>query len=107
MRDDPCALIRGARPGGTSLRTSCANLRGVIDAGLHVYIEEYLAETEKLLADNDQWGFYKQLKGAVGLGGRKARSEQFIMDGNGTLLRDDGRIRERWGGVHPSQQEIT
>ena len=36
------------------LRTACANLRGVIDAGLHAYFEEYLAETERLLADNDQ-----------------------------------------------------
>ena len=54
-------------------------LRAVIDAGLHAYFEEYLAETERLLADNDQRGFHKHLKGTVGLGGRKARSEQFII----------------------------
>ena len=58
-----------------TLRTACANLRGVIDAGLHAYFEGYLAETERLLADNDRRGFYKHLKGTVGLGGRKARSE--------------------------------
>ena len=40
-----------------TLRTACANLRGVIDAGLPAYFEEYLAETERLLADNDQRGF--------------------------------------------------
>ena len=34
-----------------TLRTACANLRG-----LHSYFEEYLAETERLLADNDQAG---------------------------------------------------
>ena len=40
-----------------TLRTACANLRGVINAGLPAYFEEYLAETERLLADNDQRGF--------------------------------------------------
>ena len=59
-------------------------------------LQEDLAETERLLADNDQQGFYKHLKGTVGLGGRKARSEQF-MDEDGTLLRDKVRIRERRG----------
>ena len=58
-----------------TLRTACANLRAVIDAGLHAYFEEYLTETEGLLTDNDQRGFYKHSKGTVGLGGRKARSE--------------------------------
>ena len=48
------------------LMTACANLRGVIDAGLHAYFEEYLAETERLLADNYQRGFHKDLKGTVG-----------------------------------------
>ena len=59
-------------------------------------MEEYLAETERLLADNDQRGFYKHLKGTVRLDGRKARSEQFIMDEDGTLLKDKVRILERW-----------
>ena len=78
-----------------TLRTACANLRGVIDAGLHAYFEEYLAETERLLADNDQRGFCKHLKGTVRLDGRKARSEQFIMDEDGTLVKDKVRILER------------
>ena len=78
-----------------TLRTACANLRAVIDAGLHAYFEEYLAETERLLADKDQRGLYKHLKDTVVLGGRKARSEQFIMDEDGTLLRDKVRIRKR------------
>ena len=69
-----------------TLRTACANLRKAIDAALNTYFEECLAETERLLADNDQRGFYKHLKGTVGLDGRKARSEQFIRDEDGTLL---------------------
>ena len=81
-----------------TLRTAYANLRGVIDAGLHAYFETNLAETRRLRADNDQRGFYKHLKGTMGLGGHKARSEQFIMDEDCTLLRDKVRIRERWGG---------
>ena len=81
-----------------TLRTACANLRGVIDAGLHAYFEEGLAERERLLADNDQRGFYKHLKGTVGLDSRKARSEQLIMDEDGTLLKDKVCILERWSG---------
>ena len=54
--------------------------------------------TERRLADNNQRRFYKHLKGTVGLGGRKARSEQFIIDEEGTLLRGKVRIRKRWGG---------
>ena len=92
-----------------TLRTACANLRGVIDAGLHAYFEEYLAETKRLLADNDQRDFYKHLKGTVRLDGRKARSEQFIMDEDGTLLKDKVRILERWTGYfrYPPEHEIA
>ena len=53
---------------------------------------------EILLAANDQRSFYKHLKGTVRLGGKKARSEQFIMDEDGTLLKDKVRILERWVG---------
>ena len=90
-----------------TLRTACANLRAVIDAGLHAYFEQYLAKTERLLADNDQRGFYKHLEGTVGLAGRKARIEQFIMDEDGTLHKV--RIRKRWGGPlpDPPEQEVA
>ena len=40
----------------------CANLQKVIAAGLHAYFEEYLAETERLLANNDQKGFYEHFR---------------------------------------------
>ncbi|MEP3106391.1 MAG: hypothetical protein ABJO54_04965 [Hyphomicrobiales bacterium] len=66
------------------------------DAAMHAYFDECLAETERLLTDNDQRGFYKHLKGTVGLDGRKATSEQFIWDEDGTLLRDKVRIFKRW-----------
>ena len=79
-----------------TLRNSCAKLREVIGAGLYAHFEEYLAELERCLERNDQRGFYKHLKRTVGLEGRKAGGEQFIRDEDGTLLRDKGRIRERW-----------
>ena len=57
-------------------------------------LEHYFAETEGLHTDNDRRGFLKHLKGTVGWGGRKERSEQFIMDEDGTLLRDKVGIRK-------------
>ena len=75
--------IERDKPAWKTLRTACANLRGVIDAGLHAYFEGYLGETERLLADNDQRGFYKHLKGTVRLDGQKARSEKSVHHGRG------------------------
>ena len=72
----------------------------MIAAGLHAFFEAYLAETERLLANNDQKGFYKHLTSTVGLEGTKARSEQFNRDEDGTLLRDKVRIRERRRGFY-------
>ena len=42
-----------------TLRTARANLQEVIAAGVHVYLEEYLAETPRLLMNNDQRASYK------------------------------------------------
>ena len=64
---------------------------------MHAYFEEaHLAETERLLGNNDQRGFCKHLMNMVGLKGTKARSKQFIRDEDGTPLREKVRIRERW-----------
>ena len=54
-------------PGIEPRGRQCANLRKEIAAGLHAYLEEYLAETERLLGNNDQRGFHKHLKSTVGL----------------------------------------
>ena len=68
-----------------TLKTVCANHQRAIDAALHAFFEGYLAKMVRLLADNEQRGFYKHLKGTVRLEGRKTRSEQFLMDEDGTL----------------------
>ncbi|MEP5376703.1 MAG: hypothetical protein ABJQ14_13080 [Hyphomicrobiales bacterium] len=69
-------------------------------ARVYTYFEEYLAETERLLANKDQRGFYKHLKSTVRLEGTRARSEQLVRDEDGTLLRDKVRIREGWAGFY-------
>ena len=52
---------------------------------------------------------YKHLKGTVGLGDRKAKSEEVIMDEDGALPNDKVGILERWAGVfrYPPQHEIA
>ena len=62
-------------------------IRRVVDAALDAYFEEYQDETERLLANNDQRGFYKHLKGAVGWDGRKAKHKHFIGDKDSMVLR--------------------
>ena len=68
-----------------ALRSACANLPEVIAAGVHTYFGDYLAETERLLANNEQRGFYKHLKSTVGLIRTEAMSEQFTSDEGGAL----------------------
>ena len=78
-----------------TLRMACPNLGGVGDARLHAYIEEHLAETGRLLADTDQCGFYEHQNGTAGLGGKNARNEEFIMDEDGTPLKNKVHILQR------------
>ena len=57
--------------------------------------EEYLAETERLLADNDQRGLYKNLKEYRRVETANPRREQCIRGDDGTLLRDTVQFFER------------
>ena len=59
----------------------------MIDAGVLRHFEEYVAEMEKLLAENDQWGSCKHLESTVGMGGKSEISKQFIGDEDGALTR--------------------
>ena len=54
-----------------TLRTACANLQKAVAAGIHAYFEEYLAETERLLAKTNKRGHYRHLKSTVGLDNRR------------------------------------
>lgn len=56
-------------------------------AGVRAYFEEYLAETEGLVADDDQRVLYDHLKSTVGLGGKREKrgaSSSSIQDKTGT-----------------------
>lgn len=44
-----------------TLRTACDNLQEVIAVKVHAHFEEYLAESERLIAKNDQRGLYTRL----------------------------------------------
>ena len=51
--------------------------KGLAGAALHAYLEGHLfSETERLLANNNQWSFHKHSTGPAGLNGRKAKCEQ-------------------------------
>lgn len=73
-----------------TLETAYVKPRGLVDAELHAYLKEYLAEMERPLAGSNRRGFC-----TVGLDGQKARMEQFITNEDGTVLRDEVRIIER------------
>ena len=58
-----------------TLRSVFANMQKEIAAGRHASFEAYLAEPERLQANNDQRGFHKHVKSTAGLEGSKARSD--------------------------------
>ena len=79
-----------------ALRAACKEVRAVIDKGIEVHLEEYVADLEALLRHRDMRGLYKHLKMTAGLGGRKTEGQQAIKDENGNLLRDKGDVLRRW-----------
>ena len=74
------------------MTSACANLQKVINAGVHAYFGGHLAETERLLVNNNQRVFYKHLTSTVELEGTTARSYQLIRDKDGTVLMDKVRF---------------
>ena len=68
----------------------------MIDKGIEIPLEEYVADLEILLRRRDMRGLYKHLKMTVGLGRKKTERQQAIKDENGNLLRDKGDILRRW-----------
>ena len=64
-----------------TLRTACANLRAVIDAGLLAYFEEYLAETETIRRQRPA-GFLQAFEGHGGVG-RSKGEKRAVHSGQG------------------------
>ena len=54
----------------------------MIDKGIEIHMEEYVAEIETLLRHRDMRGLYKHLKRTMGLGERKTEGQQAIKDEN-------------------------
>ena len=65
-----------------ALRVACKEVRAVIDKGIEIHMEEYVAEIETLLRHRDMRGLYKHLKRTMGLGERKTEGQQAIKDEN-------------------------
>ena len=59
------------------------------------FFERHVVELEKQLRMGDQHGFFQNIK-SVQLEETKKVESQCVSDEEGTLLRDKGRIRERW-----------
>ena len=68
----------------------------MIQVGVDRYLDVYARELEEHTRAGDMRGWYKHLKGGWRLSGRPLDGEQYIRDEDGTLLRDNDLINERW-----------
>ena len=85
---------RDAQP-RRSVRKACNWLKKVRSAAVIRFFERHVVELEKQLRVGDQHGFFQNIK-SVQLEETKKVESQCVRDEEGRLLRDKGRIRERW-----------
>ena len=78
-----------------AVRKACNWLKRVRSAAVVRFFERHVVELEKQLRMGDQHGFFQNIK-SVQLEETKKVESQCIRDEEGRLLRDKGRIRERW-----------
>ena len=78
-----------------AVRKACNWLKRVRSAAVVRFFERHVVELEKQLRIGDQHGFFQNIK-SVQLEETKKVESQCVRDEEGTLLRDKGRIRERW-----------
>ena len=78
-----------------AVRKACNWLKRVRSAAVYRFFERYVVELEKQLRMGDQHGFFQNFK-SVQLEETKKVESQCVRDEGGRLLRDKGRIRERW-----------
>ena len=70
-------------------------LKRVRSAAVVRFFERHVMESEKQLRMGDQHGFFQSIK-SVPLEETKKVESQCVRDEEGRMLRDKGRIRERW-----------
>ena len=78
-----------------AVRKACNWLKRVRSAAVFRFFERHVVELEMQLRMGDQRGFFQNIK-SVQLEETKKVESQCIRDEEGSLLRDKGRIRERW-----------
>ena len=76
-------------------RKVCNWLKRVRSAAVVRFFERHVVELEKQLRMGDQHGFFQNIK-SVQLEETKKVESHCVRDEEGRLLRDKGRIRERW-----------
>ena len=77
------------------VRKACNWLKRVRSAAVVHFFERHVVELEKQLRMGDQHGFFQNIK-SVQLEETKKVESQYVRDEGGRLLRDKGRVRERW-----------
>ena len=77
------------------VRKACNWLKRVRSAAVVRFFERDVLELEKQLRMGDQHRFFQNIK-SVQLEETKKVESQYVRDEGGRLLRDKGRIRERW-----------
>ena len=78
-----------------AVRKACNWLKRVRSAAVICFFERHVVELEKQMRMGDQHGFFQNIK-LVQLEETKKVESQCVRDEEGRLLRDKGRIRERW-----------
>ena len=78
-----------------TVRKACNWLKRVRSAAVVRFFERHVVELEKQLRMGDQHGFSQNIK-SVQLEETTKAESQCVRDEGERLLRDKGRIRERW-----------
>ena len=80
-----------------TIHSSCSSVQNqpLFTCGQFVFFERHVVELEKQLRMGDQHRFFQNIK-SVQLEETKKVESQCVRDEGGRLLRDKGRIRERW-----------
>ena len=78
-----------------AVRMACNWLKRVRSAAVVRFFERHVVELEKQLRMGNQHGFFQNIN-SVQLEETKKVESQCVRDEEGRLLRDKGRIRERW-----------
>ena len=85
------------QPARRSLRAACKRVKEVIQVGVDRYLDVYARELEEHTRAEDMRGWYRHLQGGWRLSGRPLNGAQYIRDDeDGTLLRENDLINERW-----------